>query len=177
MTPNPPDLLATEKVLRTQVVPLVRNTPAGLMETIRKVFEAEGRVQRMEYIRGESLRVERMMDRAAPGTDELLTPFQMVRQHAHITVQEIAAPNKGFLSVLRALKKLSDEKLLPTFVLCRSLEEVNTWVFPKGEFTVDVSFRLPVYEDPDTPSGAFFVCGSSVGPLLADVESAVLCRM
>lgn len=176
MNPSHPDL-QTEKILRAQVVPLVRNTPGGLIETIRKVFDAEGRVQRMEYIRGEPLRVERLMNKEVDISEDLLTPFQMVRQHADITVQEVPAPGKGFITVLRALKKISEAKMLPTFLLCRQLEEVNHWVFPKGEFTVEASFRLPIYEDPETPTGAFFVCGSSVGPLLADVEFAVLCRM
>lgn len=176
MNPSLPDIQQPEKVLRTQVVPLIRNTPSGLMETVKKVFDGEGRVQRLEYIRGEPLRVERMMPKAAE-TEELFTPFEMVRQHCDIYVQESDAPGKGYIAVLRALKKCAEMKMNPTFLLCRNIVAVNKWVFPKGEFIVDVSFRLPIYEDADTPAGAFFICASSIGPLLADAEFAVLCRM
>jgi hypothetical protein len=140
---------------------------------LKAVFEGEGRIQRLQYRRGEPLVVERLVAKAP--VDTMLTPFQVARQHGRVAPIEYQANFPRVHLVYQAFHLCAEMRMPARLILCRDRLRLTRWIFGEQPFSLETSFRLPVIEDADIPKGKFGVCGSSIGDMLADIEYCVIC--
>lgn len=166
------------KVQVTETVPLAGTNFASLLDQIRTIFSGTHRVTRFVYMRGEPLRVERMVPQsvADAGRDSFVTPWQYARQHSRIMIED-GDSNTPIHLLCTAITRCREEKSPARFILCRQASRANKWVFSHEPFSISTVFSLPVLEDPETPDGCLIVCGSSTGDMVSDTELSVVCRM
>lgn len=154
----------------SEKVEILRPTIGGLLDTLRSLFREDDKPFRILYTKGESLVVERLLPESKIPTDgPFVTPFQMIRQYAHVDVLEGGSPYK---TVFAAAKKLSDGGFEATMIVSHSKERVARWF--DG---LDGVLRLPLFEDPDCPGDIVVLCGSKTGRLVSQIEAAVVCRI
>jgi hypothetical protein len=167
------ELKEKRKVRVTESLPILRPTVTGLMETFEAAFRGRNKPVRLLYSKGEDLLIERTVFQEEDLEDPFLTPYQMVRQHADLEIQEVI--ENALLACCVAVQELRDDNVPLQFIVTSSLEEMKAWI-PEG---IDFSklFGVEVFVDADAPEGALFFCGSSVSPMIRDVEKAICCRM
>jgi len=167
------ELQERRRVRITEVIPISRPTVTGLIETFRTAFTGKDKPVRVLYIKGEDLIVERtVLTTDSPGEDPFLTPYQMVRQHSELEIQE-AAP--ALIACCRAAQEIRKQGFDLTGIVSRSPEEVNAWL--PEELDLGKTFGVEVFIDPECPEGCLFFCGSSSSPMIRDIEKSILCRM
>jgi len=160
-----------------------RSTVAGLLEAFAAAFSSPYKVERLLYERGSTVfTVDRRVpagktgDRTADdGIVALLTPFQMIRQHADLEDAESDGAESAIETVARAVQSLTSRGHKLTMFVCPNRTMVREWL-EKGIRVEDV-WQVPLLEDADIRGSHFFVVGSKAGPSLRDVEAAVCCQM
>jgi hypothetical protein len=157
------------RVLVGEKLDLPTQTVAGLFEVLQKVFQQKDRPIRIQYVRGEPLLVERMVSRAG-ASESMLSPYEMVRNHAELRVLDTAH------SALEGLARASAE--LRGTLSCIVVRDVAEFVasFPPGLNPGKV-LHVPIHEDSNCPADLFFVCASSTGRMLLEVDEAVACYL
>jgi hypothetical protein len=165
-----------KKVIQSEEIPIPRTTVQGLLESVRTAFGGDHKVTRLTYSQGKSaLTVERLVPEdqvAQPEDGDFLTPYQMIRQHADLTVQEPV--DDGLLALSKAVQQLTLEGYRLTMFVCPDRELVRRWI--GNGLRIDHVWQVPLYEDPDAQEFGIFVVGSSRGSLVRDIEAAVFCR-
>jgi len=163
-------------VRSSETVPLGRHTINGLLEVIRATLRKGPKVARIQYIRGEDLIVERDL----PAKEDVdgdgsgfITPYQVIRQHAQVAIQE--PEFSPIESVCRAVQQLHEDGYALTAIVALNRNAVRDWV--GKSVRLQILFRAPLLEDPETPEGCVFICGSKMGDMVSDIEYAVLCRL
>jgi len=156
-----------------------RNNVGVLFEAFREAFLGPHKVERLVYVRGRpTFTVERLVpaDTLAEGGEGLpdfLTPFQMIRQHADLEIQEpIGAPLEA---ISRAVQSLTSRGLKLTMFVCESKDVVRAWL--GRDLRIEDIWQVPLHEDPDAHESGVFVVGSKEGVLIRDIEAAILCRL
>ena len=167
------ELKEKRKVRVTETLAITRPTVTGLMETFELAFRGKNKPVRVLYSKGEDLLVERAVFQDEDLEDPFLTPYQMIRQHADLEIQEVI--EEPLLASCQAVQELRSDNAPLQFVVTPSYEELKEWL-PDG---VDFSklFGVEVFADADAPEGCLFFCGSSASPMIRDVEKAICCRM
>lgn len=167
------ELKETRKVRVTETLEIQRPTVTGLMETFQQAFRGRNKPVRVLYSKGEDLLVERTV--TVPGEEEssLLTPYQMVRQHADLEIQEVMS--SPLLACCTAAQELRKSGAPLTFIVVSSKEELQAWL-PKSIDLADL-FGVELFVDSDTPESCIFMCGSVISPMIRDIEKAICCRM
>ena len=156
-----------------------RNNVGALIEAFRDSFAGPHKVERLVYVRGKpTFTVERLVpadslpEAEADGSD-FLTPFQMIRQHADLEIQEpIGAPLEA---IGRAVQSLTSRGLKLTMFVCESKDIVRSWL--GRDLRIEDIWQVPLHEDPDAHEAGVFVVGSKEGALIRDIEAAILCRV
>lgn len=161
------------RVLVTEALPISRPTVTGLFETLEHAFKGKDKPVRVLYTKGEDLLIERTVLRAPDEDSSLLTPYQMVRQHAELEI--LSSEKDPVVQCCMASQSLQEDKAPLKFVVVWDFEALRTWL-PKG---VDLgkAFGVEVYVDPDAPESCIFFCGSAISPMIRDIERAICCRM
>lgn len=160
----------------TEERPILRSTVQGLIEAFQDAFQGPTKVEKLVYERGKpTFTVERIVPEAALGGDDMaqfLTPFQMIRQHAELEIQE---PQGSMLEAIsRAVQAITTRGAKLTMFVCETRE--MTRVCLGRDLRVEDIWQVPLLEDPDAHEAGIFVIGSKSGPLLRDIEVAILCR-
>lgn len=155
-----------------------KSTVPALLEAFRESFAAPFKVERLVYERGRpSFTVERLVPEDSLGPEdvgaEFLTPYQMVRQHSDLEVQEPV--DDPLEAVGRAVQQLSTRGYRLTMFVCESRDVVRAWM--RRDLRVEDIWQVPLVEDPDAHDRGLFVIGSKTGTLIKDIEAAVLCRI
>jgi hypothetical protein len=143
------------------------------METFQAAFQGKDKPVRVLYSKGEDLIVERtVLVSDSEDGDPFLTPYQMIRQHAEIEIQE--AIDNPVLACCKAAQEVRRQGFSLIGVVCRTTTEVTSWIV---ELDISNTFGVEIYTDPECPEGCLFFCGSLSGPMIRDFEKAILCRM
>ena len=161
------------RVRVTETLPISRPTVTGLLETFQTAFRGRDKPVRILYSKGEDLLVERTILREDEIVDDLLTTYQMVRQHAELEIRETL--QNSLLSCCFSAQELRDSGHPLTFIVTADKDALLAWL-PKG-VRLDDLFGVDLFFDPDTPEDCLFFCGSSVSPMIRDIEKAICCRM
>lgn len=175
---SPATDIEVEKVVVTEVIPVSADkqgkfTVGALIETIQNVFLGEFRVVSLLYRRGSGLLVERQMPaESAREKDSFVLPYQAVRQYADVKIFEEQFP--PLEKVCRGAMLLAAQNFRTIAVVARSKRRVSRWL---GGVEIEHVLGVQFYEDPDAPADVICICGSTIGPLIKDVEYAVVCRM
>jgi hypothetical protein len=158
-----------------------RSTVPGLLEAFRDAFQHPYKVEMLLYRRGEStFTVERLVPESAQpgkeggddGMEQFLTPFQMIRQHAELEIQE---PYDVLLEALgRAVQSLTTRGFKLTMFVCLDKALVRGM---GRDLRIEDIWQVPLHEDPDATENGVFVVGSKSGPNIRDIETAVMCRI
>jgi hypothetical protein len=168
------DLGIEKKVVATEVIKLPRTTVQGLCEAIQIAFQGNNKPSRILYTKGEGLIVERMIPQSeADEASEFVTPWEMIRQHAEVEVQE--SQETALRAICVAASKLADQGFAASMLVTSSKDEVHSWFGNNGR--VDKVLRIPIIEDPDCPEKCVVICGSNTGEMVQHIEYAVICRM
>ena len=165
------------RILVSEVIPILRPTVQGLLETFQDVFRGPFKVERLRYVRGEEgVVVERLVpeDRdGVPENESFVTAYQMVKQHADLEVQEpVDTPIEA---VAKAVQSLTSRRLKLTMFIAESRGVVREWT--GNDLRIEDIWQVPLIEDPDAHDLGLFVCGSRTGDMVQDIEAAVFCRM
>lgn len=167
------ELKEKRRVLVTETVPISRPTVTGLVETFQQAFRGKDKPVRVLYSKGEDLLVERsvLKDEDDPEST-FLTPYQMIRQHSELEIQEIM--ENSLFACCKAVQELRETHPLQ-FIVVGEAETLTAWL-PKG---IDLRrlFGVELFVDPDTPDDCLFFCGSQVSPMIRDIEKSICCRM
>lgn len=162
------------RVRVTETLPISRPTVTGLLETFQEAFRGKDKPVRVLYSKGEDLLVERSVMREEGDSESpFLTAYQMVRQHSELEIQEIKG--SPLLAACTAVQDLRDQKSPLTFVVVFSYEALSSWL-PK-DVDLEKLFGVNLFADPEAPEDCIFFCGSSISPMIRDVEKAICCRM
>lgn len=167
------DLKEKHRVLVTETVPISRPTVTGLLETFHIALKGRNKPVRILYTKGEDLLVERTILKEEDEETNLLTPYQMVRQHAELEIRETL--DNSLLACCLSAQELRDAGHPLTFIVTSNSSALSAWL-PKGVF-LDTMFGVQIFFDADTPEDCLFFCGSSVSPMIRDIEKAICCRM
>jgi hypothetical protein len=169
------DLSKARRVRVSETRPIDRPTVTGLMEAFEDAFRGRDKPVRVLYTKGEDLIVERSVVSADPdpGEGSFATPYQMVRQHADLEIQE--SIDSSLLACCLAVQELRRQKTPVTFVVVQDKEQLSTWL-PKGVHLGEL-FGADLFVDPEAPDACVFFCGSLASPMIKDVEKAICCRM
>jgi hypothetical protein len=164
-----------QRVLVTEVIPIPRPTVQGLLEVFRDAFRGPFKVERLRYSRGDAgVVVERLMPvEEGDPSSEFLTAYQMVKQHADLEIQEPA--DSPLESIAKAIQSLTSRRLKFTMFVAESRHAVRAWT--GRDLRIEDIWQIPVVEDPEAHDRGIFVCGSSSGTMVQDIEAAVFCRM
>jgi len=165
------------RVLVTETREISPTTVRGLLETIQGVVR-EQRVEKLLYVRGEPLVVERYVPtpdvQDMADDDAFLTAFQAVRQHADLEIQPLHADPLSALA--RAVQSLTSRRYKLTMFICSSRDAVRSWL--GNDLRIEDIWQVPLVEDFEATGGGVFVCGSASGSsMIRDIEAAVFCRM
>ena len=184
------DAAQTPRVLTSEVYEIPKNasgktTIHELVASMRVVFAADRpRVERMLYERGRPLLVERFGPPRSDGAgeetpdvlDAFLTPYQMVRQHADLDVQEDAFFPLEALA--RAAQSLAERDCTPSMLVCRRGSDVRTWTKALAGLRVEDIWQIPLIEDPEVDPERVYLAGSASGrKMIRDITAAVQCSM
>ena len=168
------ELQERRKVIVTEEIPIPRQTVTGLMETFQAAFTGKYKPTRLLYTKGGPLVVERsLLTTDIEEDDPFLTPYQMIRQHADLEIQETIS--NSLLACCTAMQEVRRQGFDLTCAVCRTVEEVRTWL--PEEVQLDKAFGVELLSDPDCPEGCLFFCGSETSPMIRDIEKSILCRM
>jgi hypothetical protein len=160
-------------VLISEAIPLTRPTVQGLCEAVKVAFGGDIKPSRIQYSRGEDLIVERLVPESkAPQDSPFVTPYEYIRQHAEIEILEVS--EDPFSAVCKAAMILAQKNHDATHLVTHSRLAVDEW-FKLGQ--LEKILRLPIWEDIDCPSGLILFCGSRIGPMVGQIEYAVVCKM
>jgi hypothetical protein len=165
----------------TEERPISRSTVPGLIEAFQDAFRHPYKVELLVYRRGEpTFTVERLVPESAQpgkegaedGMEQFLTPFQMIRQHAELEIQE----PYGLLleAISRAIQSLTTRGFKLTMFVCSDKALVRKM---GRDLRIEDIWQVPLHEDPDAQDGGVFVVGSKTGSNIRDIETAVMCRM
>ena len=162
----------------TEARQIARSTVAGLLEAFQDAFRHPYKVELLVYRRGEpSFSVERLVPEASLAKEDgdageaFLTPFQMIRQHAELEIQEeSSAPLLE--RICHATQSLTARGFKLTMFVCGDKMRLRR---SSPSLRVEDVWQVPLHEDPDAPVDGVFVIGSKSGPHLHDIETAVLC--
>lgn len=161
----------------TQECEIPVKTVPGLIDAFRSAFDNPAKVERLIYERG---RTSFTVERLVPGTPEviteesgLMTPYQMVRQHGEIDIQDAGAD--PLHDVARAVQSLTTRGFALTMFVCENKMVVREWL--GRDLRLSDIWNVPLAEDPDVEDRGLFCIGSKTGPLVRDAEIAVLCLM
>jgi hypothetical protein len=105
--------------------------------------------------------------------DSLLTPYQMVRQHSELEIQE--AIDDPLIACCQAVQDLRKGGVPLTFIIVSDSASLAAWL-PDG-VELSALFGVVLFTDPDTPEDVLFFCGSQESPMIRDVEKSICCRM
>lgn len=167
------ELKETRKVRVTETLEIQRPTVTGLMETFQQAFKGRNKPVRVLYSKGEDLLVERTVTVPEEEESSLLTPYQMVRQHADLEIQEVMP--LSLVACCTAVQELRKSGSPLTFIVVSDKEELQAWL-PKGIDLADL-FGVELFVDSDAPESCIFMCGSVISPMIRDIEKAICCRM
>ena len=169
------ELKERRKVRVTETLEIQRPTVNGLMETFQQAFRGKNKPVRVLYSKGEDLLVERsvVIEQGESEESSLLTPYQMVRQHADLEIQE--SIDNSIVACCVAAQSLRKTGAPLTFIVTSNMAALREWL-PDG---IDLSeiFGVEVFIDTDTPESCIFMCGSVISPMIRDIEKAICCRM
>lgn len=158
---------ALKKYVATEKISIPRQTVQGLLEVMESVLKKKPSPQKIVYIKGEGLYVERLMSKEFI-EESFLTPYQVIRQHSELLI----VPNTDSLytDLLKANIQLSDRGCSTTCIVV-----FDRFLLPQ---TLDIAkaMQVPVYEDKDCPENCLFVCGSSVDDSIDNIECSVLLK-
>lgn len=160
------------KVLVSEAVDLPRPSIQALMDAIQTQFRRPNRPVRMFYQKGDPLLFERLVPRSTASESEFVTPWEMVRQHTDLRL--MGRSEVPLVDVFSAVLKCVSEGYSPTMFLAPDRDQFDQW-FPQGR--PDAAFQIPLLEDPDCPADSYILCGSSLGPMIGQIEFAVIVRM
>jgi len=164
----------TRRVRVTESHSIPRATVTGLMEAFQDAFRGRDKPVRVLYTKGEDLLVERsVMSGGEEDPSSLLTPYQMVRQHAELEIQE--ALRDALLACCLAVQELRAQRVPITFIVVQDKEQLTAWL-PEG-VRLETLFGVELFVDPETAEDCLFFCGSQISPMIKDVEKAICCRM
>ena len=162
------------RVRVTESLPISRPTVNGLVEAFQDAFRGKDKPVRVLYTKGEDLLVERSV--LATGGEEdatFVTPYQMIRQHADLEIQEIV--DSSLLACCIAVQELQNHRTPATFLVAQDMEQLSAWL-PKN-IRIERLFGVQLFIDPEAPEDCLFFCGSQISPMIKDVEKAICCRM
>lgn len=167
------DLKERKKIRVTETLPISRPTVTGLLDAFRDAFKGKDKPVRVLYNKGEDLIIERsILTDSERLEDGLLTPYQMIRQHSELEIQEVIPD--PLLACCSAVQELRRKSFPLTFVVVYSIKALNEWL-PTADLA-DL-FGVDVFEDPDAPDECLFFCGSALSPMIRDIEQTICCRM
>ena len=171
------ELLKKTKIRVTESIPLPRQTVSGLMDALTAVFEGKDKPVKVLYRKGQDLVIERTRftseDDPNLDSDPFLTPYQMIRQHSEIEVQEIVSnPLEAVCFGAQDLRKQGYEL---TSIVTRDQVELQDWI--GSVVQLGQLFGVDLLYDPECPSNLVFFCGSTVSSMIRDIEKAIACRM
>ena len=158
----------------SEVIPVPRQTVPGLMEAFQAAFSGNDKPVRILYCRGEDLQVERSVLSIPPDKqDAFITPYQMIRQHSELEIQEII--DSPLLACCAAVQELRSQGFDMAGIVVAQEAALKSWL-PDG---VDLAqlFGVELHVDPDTPEGCLFFFGSQVSGMIRDIEKSICCRM
>ena len=168
------ELRERRRVRVTETIPLSRPTVPGLIETFQEAFSGKDKPIRVLYTKGEDLIVERsMLTEEGDDAETFLTPYQMVRQHSELEIQE--THQDSLLASCLACQEIRNQGFDLTALVCRDLQEVKSWL--PDMIDIEKTFGVTVYVDPECPEGCLFFCGSTSSPMIRSIEKSILCRM
>lgn len=169
------ELREKRRVRVTEKIPISRPTVTGLIETFQTAFRGKDKPVRVLYCKGEDLLIERAVLQDADKEEDsgFLTPYQMIRQHAELEIQEIL--EDPLMAACIAVQELRKSGVPLTFIVVMSMDSVRGWL-PR-EIDLSDLLGVEVFVDPDAPEDCVFFCGSQVSPMIRDIEKAICCRM
>jgi len=167
------ELKERRKVRVTETLEIQRPTVNGLMETFQQAFKGKNKPVRVLYSKGEDLLIERSVLVNQDEESSLLTPYQMVRQHADLEIQEVI--DNSLIACCVAAQQLRKDGAPLTFIVTANMAELREWL-PDGIDLAEM-FGVEVFIDADTPESCIFMCGSVISPMIRDIEKAICCRM
>lgn len=151
----------------TEKIEIPRQTVQGLLEVVELVLRKRPSPQKIVYVKGEGLYVERMVSKEF-SEESLVTPYQVIRQHSEITMGN--RTQSIYKDLLSANVSLSERGCKTTCLV----------VFDKFSLpqSLDLSkaLQVPLVEDSDCPENCIFVCGSSIDDNIDNIEHSILLR-
>lgn len=162
-----------EFVTVSETVPLRRNTVEGLIDTIKEVFSDKDRKPvRLVYNKNEPLIVDRRIRKELAG-DSMVTAYQMVRQHSDIEIVETSADPVRTLA--KAAQSLSQKLAKTVCIVVNNKFTAYAWF--DSELRPERMLNTIIIEDPECPDDCLFLCGSTTGMSVKDIEFSILLRM
>ncbi len=165
-------------VLVTESRQIARATVPGLLEAFQDAFRHPYKVELLLYKRGEpTFTVERLVPEASIPKEDgdptvaFLTPFQMIRQHAELEIQEESSVSL-LERISHAVQSLTVRGFKFTMLVCGDKMQLRR---ATPLLRVEDVWQVQLYEDPEAPVDKVFVIGSKSGAQLQDIETAVLC--
>ncbi len=162
-----------EFVTVSETVELHRNTVEGLIDTIKEVFADKDRKPvRFVYNKNEPLVVDRRIRKELAG-GSMLTAYQMVRQHSDIDI--VDSVDDSVRTLARAAQSLSQKRAKTVCIVVNNRFTAYAWF--DSELRPEKMLNTEIIEDPECPEDCMFLCGSSTGVSVKDIEFSVLLRM
>lgn len=162
-----------EFVTVSETVQLRRNTVEGLIDTIKEVFSDKDRKPvRLVYNKNEPLIVDRRIRKELAG-DSMVTAYQMVRQHSDIEIVETVADPVRTLA--KAAQALSQKVAKTVCIVVNNKFTAYAWF--DSELRPERMLNTSIIEDPECPDDCLFLCGSTTGVSVKDIEFSILLRM
>ena len=162
-----------EFVTVSETVELRRNTVEGLIDTIKEVFaDKDSKPVRLVYNKNEPLIVDRRIRKELAGAT-MLTSYQMVRQHSEIDI--IDSVEDPVRTLAKAAQSLSQKRAKTICIVVNNKFTAYAWF--DSELRPEKMLNTAIVEDPECPEDCLFLCGSSSGFSVKDIEYSVLLRM
>lgn len=139
----------------------------GLLEVLETVLRKKPSPQKIVYIKGEGLYVERLIPKEFL-EEGFLTPYQVIRQYSEVVLS--TRSNSIHNDLLEANSRISERGCKTSCVV----------VFDRFNLPVSVDFskslQVPLLEDKDCPEDCIFICGSSTDDSVDNIEVSILLK-
>lgn len=156
-----------KKYLVTEKIQIPRQTVQSLLEVLESVLRKKPSPQKIVYMKGEGLYVERMVLKEFE-EESFVTPYQVIRQFSEVIISERS--DSVYKDLLTANISLSEKG-------CKTscLVVFDKFSLPQS-LDLSKALQVPIIEDKDCPENCIFVCGSTVDDSIDNIEYSILLR-
>ena len=152
-----------------QKIDLQTAKASEVLKIIKDELRKQPSPERVQYVRGEGVIVERLVPReAVVEGGELLSPFMVIRNFSRLNTLERSKSISADLFKANSMISLQFAK-----TTCIVVADRNSIPVPGG-LDLSIALQVPIYEDNLCDADDIFICGTSQGDsTLSGIDVAV----